>query len=218
MSRLRILLMGLGAMVLLGGCEQLFSTNAFSGLHRDPSKLSYDEQIAYGESALSSGDADVMADAYDALSESLEKEDNSDPELNGLAVELAIGGSGLKDIFPDLLEAAVDGAFSNEQDLADAIDDELDEVDYDYINEAVDQVDLIKANGGEVKKEQYVLVAVGLLMREAEAAGGVENLDPTDADVEEAEDFVNDAINDLDSRGETSDILDDLQDLYSGLP
>ncbi|MFP4067390.1 MAG: hypothetical protein ACLFRR_11975 [Spirochaetaceae bacterium] len=216
MSRLRILLMGLGAMVLLGGCEQLFSTNAFSGLHRDPSKLSYDEQIAYGESALSSGDADVMADAYDALSESLEKEDNSDPELNGLAVELAIGGSGLKDIFSDLLEAAVDGAFSNEQDLADALDDELDEVDYDYINEAVDQVDLIKANGGEVKKEQYVLVAVGLLMREAEAAGGVENLDPTDADVEEAEDFVNDAINDLDSRGETSDILDDLQDLYSG--
>ncbi|MFP3959854.1 MAG: hypothetical protein ACLFUX_06775 [Spirochaetaceae bacterium] len=218
MSRLRILLMGLGAMVLLGGCEQLFSTNVFSGLHRDPSKLSYDEQIAYGESALSSGDADAMADAYDALSKSLEEENNSDPELNGLAVELAIGGSGLKDIFPDLLEAAVDGAFSNEQDLADAIDDELDEVDYDYINEAVDQVDLIKANGGEVKKEQYVLVAVGLLMREAEAAGGVENLDPTDAGVQEAESFVNDAINDLDSRGETSDILDDLQDLYSGLP
>jgi hypothetical protein len=198
----------------LAGCEQFFTTNLFSALQRDPSNLSFDQQIAYAESALNSGDKDAMADAYDALSDSLEDENNDDPELNSLAAELAIGASGLTDTIPDLADAAINGDLSDKNQLADAVNDKLDDVDYTYVDEAVKQLDEIKANGGEVTVEQYVFVAAGLVMKEGDANGGVENLDGTAGSGQESSDFIDAAIADLQARGESSAVLEDMAALY----
>jgi hypothetical protein len=208
MSRARTIVMVSVTLFLLAGCEQFFSTNLLSGMRRDPKNLSFDQQVAYGQSALNSGDPDAMADAYDALSESLE--DNDDPELNSLAAELAIGASGLNDTVPDLVDAAVEGDFSNKTELGNAVNDVLDDVDYDYINEAAGQIDQIQANGGEVTEEQYLLVGAGLVMQDAQAAGGVENLDASSP----SQTFVEDAVTDLENRGEDSELLNDLVDMY----
>jgi len=214
MSRVRTVLVVSVTVLALAGCEQFFTTNILSGLQRDPSNLSFDQQVAYAESALSSGDEDAMADAYDALSDSLEDENNDDPELNSLAAELAIGASGLTDTLPDLVDAAVNGAFSDQTELANSVNGVLGDVDYTYIDEANGQLDGIQANGGEVTAEQYVFVAAGLIMKEGAANGGVENLDGTAGQGQESSDFIDAAIADLQSRGESSTLLDDLASLY----
>jgi hypothetical protein len=215
MSRFRTVVVVSVAVVLLAGCEQFFTNNWFSDYQRDPADLPFDQQVAYAESALNSGDPDAMADAYDALADSLEDRNNKDPDLNSLAAELAIGASGLTDTLPDLADAAVNGNFSSQADLANAVNDVLGDVDYAYIDEAAGQLDQITANGGEVSEEQYVFVAAGLMMKEAEKQGGVDNL--TAGDVTEELQFVNDAIADLDSRGESSPLLEDLKSMYEGL-
>ena len=94
------------------------------------------------------------------------------------------------------------------------MNDVLDDVDYTYIDEAKTQLDQIKANGGEVSAEEYLFVAVGLIMKEGESAGGVENLDGTAGNGEESSDFIDDAIADLQARGDSSDLLDELETLY----
>jgi hypothetical protein len=210
MSRIRIVIVVGLAAPLLFGCEQFFSNNLLSGARRDPSQLSFDQQISYAESARNSGDKEAMADAYAALSETLEEENNTDPELNRLAAELAVGASGLTDTVPDLLDAAVQGDLSNKDDVAASVNDALDEVDYDYINEAADQIDKIKENGGTVSKEQYVFVGAGLMMEDAEEAGGVENIDPSS----ESKQFADEAAEDLESRGEDAGLIGELSDLY----
>lgn len=216
MSRVNVFVMVMAAVLVLAGCEQFFSTNVFSGLQRDPSNLSFDQQVAYAESALNSGDKDAQADAYDALAKSLEDENNTDPELNELAAELAIGASGLSDTVPDLAEAALDGNFSSQADLENALDDKLDDVDYGYVDEAESQLEKIKENGGEVGEEQYVFVAAGKLMNKADEEGGVGNLDSGNTGDEQQ--FVEDAITDLESRDESSDLLNDLKSMYDDLP
>ena len=215
MSRFKLFVVATAAVLLFSGCEQFFSTNLFSGLQRDPSNLSFDQQVSYAESALNSGDQDAQADAYDALSESLEEENNTDPELNDLAAELAIGASGLADTVPDLADAAINGDLSSQTDLENALNDKLDDVDYSYVDEAASQLQKIQENGGEVSEEQYVFVAAGLLMKEADTQGGVENLDA--GNTTEEQQFVEDAIADLESRDESSPLLDDLKSMYDGL-
>lgn len=214
MSRAKTLLMGTVTLLLLAGCEQFFTNNLFSGLQRDPSNLPFEQQVAYAESALNSGDKDAMADAYDALSDSLDDRNNKDADLNSLAAELAIGASGLTDTVPELADAAINGDFSNQTELANALNDVLGDVDYTYIDEAETQLDAIKANGGEVSAEQYLFVAAGLIMKEGENAGGVENLDGTAGNGQESSDFIDAAIADLQARGDSSDLLDELATLY----
>ena len=215
MSRAKTLLLGTVTLLLLAGCEQFFTNNLFSGLQRDPSKLPFEQQVAYAESALNSGDKDAMADAYDALSDSLDDRNNKDADLNSLAAELAIGASGLTDTVPELADAAINGDFSSQTDLENALDDVLGDVDYTYIDEAESQLSLIQANGGEVSEEQYVFVAAGLLMKEADTQGGVGGLNATNSSEELT--FVNDAIADLQSRDEESPLLEDLKAMYEGL-
>ena len=212
MSRIQTLLVGAVTLLALSGCEQFFTTNVFSPFQRDPSKLSFEQQISYGRSALNSGDADAMADAYDALSDSLDDRNNDDPDLNSLAAELAIGASGLTDTLPDLADAAINGNFSNQTELANAVNDVLGDVDYGYIDEAKSQLDQIQANGGEVSAEQYLFVAAGLVMKEGQAAGGIENLDATSGSESDA--FIDAAIADLQARGEDAALLADLESLY----
>jgi hypothetical protein len=215
MSRLgRGLLLALLALSILG-CEQVFSTNLFAGLERDPSKLSLDQQIVYAQSALASGDSGKMAKAYDALSDSIEGTD--DAELNLLAADLALGASDLQGVFDEIIDVALgEGTdLSDQGDLAAGLDGALGDVDYSYVAEAQAQIDAAVANGGEVSEEQYLLVTVGLIMQAADGAGSVSNLNA--GNTAAIETWVTAAKADLQARGESSDYLTDLESFLTGL-
>lgn len=215
MSRLgRGLLLALLALSILG-CEQVFSTNLFAGLERDPSKLSLDQQIVYAQSALASGDSGKMAKAYDALSDSIEGTD--DAELNLLAADLALGASDLQGVFDEIIDVALgEGTdLSDQGDLAAGLDGALGDVDYSYVAEAQAQIDAAVANGGEVSEEQYLLVTVGLIMQAADGAGSVSNLNA--GNTAAIETWVTAAKADLQARGESSDYLTDLENFLTGL-
>ena len=198
------------SVLLFTGCEQVFTANVFSSFTRDPSKLPFDQQVAYAESALSSGDAATMADAYDALAASLAKNNNTDADLNLLASNLAVGASGLTDQLPDLVQAAMDGNFATQADLATAVDAVIPTIDYSYISAAQSQLADAKTNGGTITEDQYLMVAVGMVLQTADTAGTSIN-DITSSDDVAVKTFVNDAVADLTARGETSDLLTDLQ-------
>jgi len=208
------LLLALLALSILG-CEQVFSTNLFAGLERDPSKLSLDQQIVYAQSALASGDSGKMAKAYDALSDSIEGTD--DAELNLLAADLALGASDLQGVFDEIIDVALgEGTdLSDQGDLAAGLDGALGDVDYSYVAEAQAQIDAAVANGGEVSEEQYLLVTVGLIMQAADGAGSVSNLNA--GNTAAIETWVTAAKADLQARGESSDYLTDLENFLTGL-
>ncbi len=197
------------------GCEQVFSTNLFAGLERDPSNLSLDQQIVYARSALASGDSGKMAKAYDALSDSIDGTD--DAELNLLAADLALGASDLQGVYDEIAEVALgEGTdLSNQTDLATALDGVLGDVDYTYVSEAQAQIDAAVANGGEVTEAQYLLVTVGLIMQAADGEGSVSNLDGTNTNSIEA--WVIAANDDLEAQNESSDYLTDLENFLTGL-
>ena len=211
MSRLgRWMIVLFGALVILG-CEQVFSSNLFTGLERDPSNLSLDQQIVYGENALASGDPEKMAKAYDALADSIEGTD--DPEHNLLAADLALGASDLQSVYDEVISVALgDSDLSDQTALAAELNGVLGDVDYDYVLEAQAQIDAAEANGGTVSEEQYLLVAVGLMMQAGQTQGGIDALSaPADAPAADA--WVNDAITALAAQGESSEYLDQLKGL-----
>lgn len=160
--------------LLLTGCEQLFTTNLLSGLERDPSKLSFEGQINYARQALKSGDPKTQAKAYDALAASLTKENNTDPELNSLAITLALGASGLSGLLGGFIDVATGDGFSEVAALADALNDKLGDVNYTYVQAALAQIAAMEANGGTPSESQYVFAIAGAALELGNTADGME--------------------------------------------
>ena len=53
--------------MLIGGCQAIFTFSPLSGLQRDPSTLSPEQRLTYAQDALASGDPAAMKKAYDAI-------------------------------------------------------------------------------------------------------------------------------------------------------
>ena len=73
---LMCLLIGL---IIFSGCQAVFTFSPFSAFQRDPAKLPPEQQIAWAEGALASGDTASMAEAY-ALLDALLESDPDNPE------------------------------------------------------------------------------------------------------------------------------------------
>ena len=86
-----------GALLLLGGCEALFTYSPFTGLQRNPSSLSPAQRITYAQDALASGDKAAMQAAYDAV--------KNDPGTTAdyTTAELGIELSGLPTLIIDAI-------------------------------------------------------------------------------------------------------------------
>jgi hypothetical protein len=54
-------------LLLLGGCEAVFTYSPFTGLQRDPSNFTPEQRLSYAEDALASGDLGAMQAALDAI-------------------------------------------------------------------------------------------------------------------------------------------------------
>ncbi len=218
MGRIRFLqvAVALAALLALAGCERVFTYNVFSEFSRDPANLSTQQKRAYAQSALESGDQGAMDEAYQAIRDEALASD--DPELTSLATDLALGASGINDVAPDLAEKAISGELSDPEAIEETVKNSLDKIDTDSLGDVAELVKKTKDNGGTVSEEQYVLAAAGLAAKEAkearDAGKDVDNL--TADDFEEAQDFVNSAKEDLESRDETSETLNLLEDYING--
>jgi hypothetical protein len=132
-------------LVLIASCQQIFTFSPLSFLQRDPSKLPPEQQIAYAEGALASGDAETMAVAYNLINGS------DDPNVALLASDLAIGASGLT----DALTTALGGGDPEEA---------FDSINTDMLANAPAEFQNALDNGAEPGSEQYVNAAAALAM------------------------------------------------------
>ncbi len=190
------------ALVVLGACEQAFTTSPLSWLERDPDNMSKDQQIRYAEDALRSGSKSSARKAYDALSKNVDADDPA--ELNLLLADLAMNASGFADTTGDLLELAFAEDLGNADKLAEQLEPKLGDLDYDYVLKAKEQIDQVHAKGETASEQAYLEVGLALAMRAANANDG--SFDPDDGDEwGDAKDFAAEAATRLDD----SDLLSD---------
>lgn len=197
----RLLLLAGAATLLLASCENVFTSSLFSFLQRDPSNLSPEQQVAYGEDALASGDPDRMAEAYEVL------KDSDDPQTQLLAADLALGAVELEGT---LLEVA--SAEDPVATIEAALDDFTDE-DFAMMREAAALVDSAD-DSVEPTAEQYFFAAAGLIAAAADENGGTAGLDAdpppatVEEDVNQAKAFLDAAAASLQANGESTDLLE----------
>lgn len=199
------------ALSLLAACESVFTTSPLAFLQRDPSKLSPEQQVAYGHDALASGDPAKMAAAYEAL------KDSDDPNTQLLAADLALGAVELE---ATLLAAA--GA----DDPVAAIDDALEGFTDDEIAMMANAAALVDAADDTVAPtaEQYFFAAAALITVAADANGGTTGLDgltPADPgydEVQQAQAFLDAAQAALTANGESTDLLEGVGDAIGWTP
>ncbi|MGC9311519.1 MAG: hypothetical protein ACP5IA_02410 [Sediminispirochaetaceae bacterium] len=156
--------------LLLGSCEQMFTFSPLSWAQRDPANLSDAQKIAYAEGVLGSGDADAMADAYNAI------KDSSDPDVQYLASQLAVGASGLNEAVQDALADfdAIESGSSSINDYLNTINDTM-------LQNAVDSMALADGDSDtkqEITQEDYLVTAAAILIINN---NDIENEDFTDA-------------------------------------
>ena len=127
-------------LVLIASCQQIFTFSPLSFLQRDPANLPPEQQIAYAEGALASGDTEAMAVAFNLI------QGSDDPDVALLASDLAIGASGLTDALTTALgggdpEAAFDsintGMLANSpEEFQNALDNGAEPGSEQYVNAA----------------------------------------------------------------------------------
>ena len=154
------------ALVLFASCQAVFTFSPFSALQRDPSKLSADQQVAWAEDALASGDTAAMAEAYALIAAMLES-DPDNAELNLLAVDLAIGGSGLADLLTSI----------DPEGGIDSLDASLSGLNYEMLGAIDDHIAAASGQGAAVSQSQYVNASAAIVATEANSAGGFDNID-----------------------------------------
>lgn len=177
LSIIIILTLGTG---FFSSCQAVFTFSPFSAFQRDPANLSEEQQKVWAESVLASGDAASMAEAY-AIIAALLADNPNDPELNLLAANLAIGGSGLGSLLTALDTSGGTGT----------LDAALGTLDYELLGGVAAHVTAAAENGGAVSESQYVNAAAAIVMVEANDEGGLDNIDwdnPT-AELQTALDF-----------------------------
>lgn len=161
-------------------CQRVFTYSPLSFMQRDPSTLPADQQVSYAENMLASGSAEDMAAAY-ALIQALLAQDSTNPDLQILAAELAIGGSGLGGLLSSLDTSAG----------LDTLNASLETLNLDLAGDVSGHVDAAVANGGTVSESLYVNASMAILANEANDAGGFDqiNWDAPSAEVQKALDY-----------------------------
>ncbi|MCK5153057.1 MAG: hypothetical protein KAQ93_01745 [Spirochaetales bacterium] len=160
MKKISILIMVLAILFVYTSCQQIFTYSALEWAQRDPSDLPPAQQISYAESILSSGDTEAMADAYAVIDDLLEDDpDNVDLQL--LAADLAIGGSGITDAIADL----------DLENLDTSVEDILAGIDLDLVAASAEHVEAAAAlDPNAVSPEQYLNTGLILLAQAADEA------------------------------------------------
>lgn len=159
--RWMIILAVLPAMLMLSGCEQIFTYSPLTWAQRDPANLSTEGKIAYATGALSS-DTATMQSAFDAIV------DIDDPDVQYLASQLAVGASGINDAIDNMVTALDAGVDPATIDAADILAD----LDQTYLQGAGSTLAAAEAGGVTVSDTDYILAAASLVLSSAITGGG----------------------------------------------
>lgn len=150
-------------LMILAGCQDIFTYTPLKGLQRDPSTLSSAQRLVYAQEALASGDKGAMLAAYNAI-----KNDTS-PDAVHLTAELAIELSGVP--------ALVNDAITNESTLTGS---GTTIADYIAAHPGTDpalmvaggqSIDTLAGAGYPVSANDRLLGAVGLAMEASQSQG-----------------------------------------------
>lgn len=162
MKNTRILVNGslvLMFLLLLAGCQAIFTYSPLSFLKRDPANLPLDQKITWAENALASGDPGAMETAYVAIKD--------ESGVDYLAANLALELSGVPQLLFEVMEGDV--AIDNQTDL----ENFLQQLDSDYIIAAGGHYNDTLANDPDsLTGADYILGAASLLFQAADLNGG----------------------------------------------
>jgi hypothetical protein len=162
MKKFKFIVLSVITILIYTSCQQIFTYSALEWAQRDPSDLPPAQQISYAESILSSGDTDAMADAYAVIDDLLDDDPNN-VDLQLLAADLAIGGSGITDAIADL----------DLDNLDTSVEDILANLDLDLVDAAADHVILAEGiDATAISTEQYLNTGLILLARAVEEVAG----------------------------------------------
>ncbi len=166
MKKISVIVLVLVSIFIYTSCQQIFTYSALEWAQRDPSTLPPAQQISYAESILSSGDTTAMADAY-AVIDNLVASDPGNVDLQLLAADLAIGGSGITDAIANL----------DLNDLEASVETVLASIDLTLVAASADHVVAAEAiDSTAISPEQYLNTGLILLAKAADEAGGFSSL------------------------------------------
>jgi hypothetical protein len=173
--------------LVMVGCQDVFTFSPFTGLQRDISDLSPEQQISYAQGILETGDTDKIKAAYEQISALVEDVDpEDDPDLYLLAADMAIGASGLTDVLTDFVSGGVDP--ENPPDFEEIIgeysEEELTDM-VESISEAGGYIEAVAGvEGATISSSQYVVAGAGIVVGKiAEADGDMEAVDWEDPEI-----------------------------------
>jgi len=229
-------------LLVLTGCEAVFTASPLSFLQRSPAQLTPEGKLLYGLDALDSGDAAQISAAYEAIADYIDSTSLSGTqavEFNSLAVDLLAADTGIGPLFDDAVAGYIgDDAPTMESILADLA--ELD-VSGEDASAMIEYMNAVTENDGEPGAAQSLIAAsvvlaplvtafidpdTGKLSLPDGSGGSVENFDEADFtilpdDVEEvieasiaaAAGFINNAAATFDADSSEAEMLYELSDL-----
>lgn len=210
-TRVLMPMVALVATLLVAGCEQFFTTNLLSSFKRDPSTLTDAQKITYAQSAIDSGDAQTMFDAFNALTSGKTTSQLTDQEKS-LAVQLGIGASGVSNTIASAL-----ADYSSGGDPTSSLDQASSVIDAGVADQTA--AILMAMPSDQVTSDQLILAAASLVLAAGQSAGGVDQLpstsDPTaQARLNNATTLLNQAQTMLQNSGQSTDLITSLEGLY----
>lgn len=202
---LRVTIFGLSVVLLTSGCEGFFTTNAFSGLQRDPANMSAAELEVFAADALASGDNATIKSTFDALLKATEGSTRTASQTTTL-VELGVAATGI----PQLVTALATGGgdFESLDDVESLLEG------FDSATASATAAIALAAPSGTLTGQQYAYAALGLVGAIAADADSFDNLDTADG-IEDAQELLSRSIDAYEAAGqtgsETYQLLVDLQ-------
>ncbi|HYW83278.1 MAG TPA: hypothetical protein VFB30_08480 [Spirochaetia bacterium] len=150
-------------LVILTGCQDIFTYTPLKGLQRDPSTLSAQQRLVYAQDALASGDKNAMLAAYNAI-----KNDTS-PDAVHLTAELGIELSGVPALINDAItnESTLTGSGTTIADYIAAHPG----TDPALMIAGGQSIEALAAAGYDVTTNDRLLGAIGLAMAASQSQG-----------------------------------------------
>lgn len=189
MKKLTVVVLVAVSIFTYTSCQQIFTYSTLEWAQRDPANLPPAQQISYAENILSSGDTEAMADAY-AVIDNLLISDPNNVDLQLLAADLAIGGSGITDAIANL----------DLENLDTSVETILAGIDLDLVAASASHVEAAALlDPDAVSPEQYLNTGLILLAQAANEAGGFAALntivigvpvEPGEATLIKSQDFI----------------------------
>ncbi len=187
-NRLFLIVMVVFMVVMLGACQDVFTSNAFFWYKADMANMTDAQKISYAKDLLSSGNKEELAAAYEEIKKMLP---STDPEVVVLAAELALASSGIDDAVAEALKQL--GGGGGAADPVDAVNAIIGAVDKTNLDEAVDLVAAAESmDGVTLTADQYANAAAAQVLVIIDTVGGAANagsIPTTDPGLQQAYDW-----------------------------